>query len=244
MPVDIDLASPNSVTGAVSAAPDTTTQLACSGAGVVTLDLSGTFSGLSGQIEVSMDGTLWRAADTFMCWEQTQNTAAVSWNVIGTARKFLIATYGVRAVRVNITAIATGTAVLTLTTDIGLASPLFAFNQNITILTSASRTASNQSADLSNYFNTGAYVIVDVTNAGTGSITVAIEGKDSVSGKYFPILASAALVANGTTTLMIYPGAAPATNLVGASFLPRSWRVNVTHNNANPITYSVGASTN
>jgi hypothetical protein len=244
MPIDVDLSSPNSVTASIAAAPDTTTQIFCSGAGIVTIDLSGTFTGLSGQIEVSLDGTLWRAADTFMVWEQTQNTAAVSFNVIGTARKYMVATYGVRAVRVNVTAIATGTAVFTMTTDIGPSSPMFAFNQNITVITSASRTSSNQSADQSNYFNTGAYIVIDVTNAGTGSITVALEGKDALSGKYFTILTSAAIVANSTTALMVYPGATPAANSVAASFLPRSWRINVTHNNANAITYSIGASTN
>ena len=108
---------------------------------------------------------------------------------------------------------------------------------------SQSRTANWDSGDLSNYRDRGLYVIVDITTIGTGSITVTIEGKDPASAKYWTILASAAMVANATNVLSVNPGATPAANQAVSVVLPRTYRVRITHNNANPATYSVGAVT-
>jgi hypothetical protein len=117
-------------------------------------------------------------------------------------------------------------------------------NKNLTIQPSASRTADPTQVDQRNAGCKGVQVVVDVTvNAGgLGSITVTIEGKDVVSGKYYTLLASAALTGVATTVLRVYPALTAAANLVASDFVPRTFRVKVTHNNANPITYSVGAS--
>lgn len=88
----------------------------------------------------------------------------------------------------------------------------------------------------------GVIVVVDVTVAGTGSITPSIEGYDPASGKWYPILTGAAIVTAITTVLAVYPGAVAVANLRAELRLPRIWRVNIVHNNGNAITYSVGAS--
>jgi hypothetical protein len=88
----------------------------------------------------------------------------------------------------------------------------------------------------------GVVVTVDVTAAGTGSITAAIEGYDQASAKWVSYLTGAAVVTAVLNTYMVYPGIADVANSRSGLHLPRRWRVTITHNNANAITYSVGAS--
>ena len=74
----------------------------------------------------------------------------------------------------------------------------------------------------------------------TPSITVEIQEKDSVSGNYVAILTSAAITTTGQkTTLIVYPGIAVLANVKADEPLPRTWRVAVTHADADSITYSV-----
>ena len=114
-------------------------------------------------------------------------------------------------------------------------------NQNLTLLASAARTATVASPDQTNFNGCGVHVILDVTAAGTGSITLTIQGKDPVSNKYYDILAGVAVTTNSTNVYKVYPGLPATANVSANDLLPRTWRVNVTHNNANSITYSVGA---
>lgn len=95
----------------------------------------------------------------------------------------------------------------------------------VTALAAAS--AAVNSADFTNNTCRGVKVIIDIT-AITGTsptLTVTIQGKDAVSGKYFTILASAALNATGTTVLTVYPGLTNAANVTAADLLPRDWRI-------------------
>lgn len=117
-------------------------------------------------------------------------------------------------------------------------------NRQLTLLPSASRAVTTPSPAQINDARKGCHVTVDITvNAGAaGSITATIEGQDPASLKWYTILASAALTAVGTTVLRVYPGLVAAANLVANDIIPRAWRVNVVANNANPVTYSVGAS--
>lgn len=103
-------------------------------------------------------------------------------------------------------------------------------------------TASQNSPDQNNADARGVKVFVNVTNAGTGSITATIQAKDPASSTYTTLLASAAIVANGITVLTVYPGAAVTANVSASDVLPRQWRIAVTANNANPASYTVGAS--
>lgn len=99
------------------------------------------------------------------------------------------------------------------------------------------------SADLFNQFWRGMKVVVDITAiTGTGpSLTVAIQGKESAIGKYFTILASAALTAVGTTVLTVYPGLVAAANLIANDHHPVDWRVQAVVAGAGPsVTATIG----
>jgi hypothetical protein len=113
----------------------------------------------------------------------------------------------------------------------------------LSVLASAARTASVDSADMTNWNWRGGHIVIDVTAvAATPSIVVTVQGKDNVSGKYYTILASAAITGTGTTVLRVYPGVAAVANLAISDVLPRTWRVSVVAADADSITYSVGAS--
>lgn len=115
-------------------------------------------------------------------------------------------------------------------------------NTEETILASAARTATTNSADFTNYNSKGAQFIVDVTAiAATPSITVNIQGKDPVSSNYYTLLTSVAISTVSTTILKVYPGIGAVANSAASDILPRTFRVSVTHADADSITYSIGA---
>ncbi len=88
----------------------------------------------------------------------------------------------------------------------------------------------------------GIEVIVDATAAAaTPSVVFTLQGKDLTSGKYYTILASAAITGTGTTVLRVFPGATAAANTVANAQLPAVWRVSVAAGDADSLTYSVGA---
>lgn len=95
------------------------------------------------------------------------------------------------------------------------------------------------SEDMENLGRRGLKLTIDITNINGATVTVTIQGKDKVSGKYYTLLASAALVANGTTTLTVYPGETAAANLVANDILPATWRVSVVIATATP-TLTIG----
>ena len=114
----------------------------------------------------------------------------------------------------------------------------------VSVLASGARTTTQTSADRVNYDGTGLLLVVDVTSAGTGSITPKIQGKDA-NGVYYDLwTAAAAITTNGTKVYAIHPGAATAGNLTETiqQLLPRVFRTVITANNANPVTYSVAYS--
>lgn len=108
------------------------------------------------------------------------------------------------------------------------------------ILASAARTATESSADFTNYNAKGIKVVIDVTaDPATASVVFDIEGKDPISGNYYPLLTSAAIVAVGTTILTVFPGVSETANIKASDVLPRTYRVTATHADADSITYSV-----
>lgn len=112
-----------------------------------------------------------------------------------------------------------------------------------TLLASAARTATISSSDVSNGRRNGIHIILDVTAiTGAPSITLKIEGKDAASGKYYTILESAAITGVSTNIYKVFPAATAAANSVVNDVIPKTWRVTVTHTNADSITYSVGYS--
>ncbi len=113
-------------------------------------------------------------------------------------------------------------------------------NTSTSILASSARTTTQTQADQTNLVSHGLHLIVDVTSAGTGSITPKIQGKDA-NGIYYDILVGSAITSTGTNVLKIYPGLVPVTNGVANDVLPLTWRSVITANNANSMTYSVAA---
>ncbi len=111
----------------------------------------------------------------------------------------------------------------------------------VVVFASASQTAGQTQADQTNLGGRGLDVVLNVTSAGTGSITLEIDGKDPASGTYFALLVGAAVTTVGTTVYRVYPGLTAVANATASDVLPRTWRIKVTANNANAMTYSVGA---
>ncbi len=120
----------------------------------------------------------------------------------------------------------------------------------ITVLASASRTATTNSADYVNLGEIsnirGAYITLDVTGASASPIiTLSVKAKDYVSGAYESVfVATTGVTTTGTHTYLIYPGIGSAANdvtQIQSYPLPIQWRVTVEHVDTDPITYSVGA---
>lgn len=119
-------------------------------------------------------------------------------------------------------------------------------NTEITVLASAARTATVNSADLTNYNARGVIITIDVTVDGAAaSITPTVEVKDSVGGLYDIIMSMTAVAAVGTFVYVIYPGtltaAANGITQILQNPLPRTWRVTMTAADADSITYSISA---
>jgi len=116
-------------------------------------------------------------------------------------------------------------------------------NFNAVALGSTARIATNNSGDLTNSGHAGCHVIIDVTAiSATPSVVPTVQGKDSVSGKYYTLLVGAAITATGTTVLRVHPNLTPAANLTVNDILPSKFRILMTHADADSITYSVGVS--
>lgn len=113
------------------------------------------------------------------------------------------------------------------------------------LITHAAASAGTQSADQVNYNGRGVKLVIDIT-AITGTsptLTVTLQGKDAASGKYYTLLASAALTATGTYVLEVYPGIAVAANASASATVPRTWRVSTVIGGTTPaVTATVGAS--
>lgn len=106
----------------------------------------------------------------------------------------------------------------------------------------AGATTTQTSPDFNNANARGLKVVLDMTAVGTGSVTLTIQGKDRASQKYFTLLAGAAVTTNVTNVYTIYPGYPVVANVSANEVLPTTWRIVCTANNANPTTYTVGAS--
>lgn len=115
-------------------------------------------------------------------------------------------------------------------------------NMNLGALITASGATSTQtSPDQTNHNGKGVVVVLDMTTVGTGNVTLTIQGKDTASGKYYTLLAGAAVTTNVTNTYTVYPGITATANVSASNIVPRVWRIQVTANNANATTYTAGA---
>lgn len=110
-----------------------------------------------------------------------------------------------------------------------------------TVLASAARTATPTKVDQTNPNGQSLIVVIDVTAVGvTPSVVFTIQGKDVASGKYYTILASAAITATGTVVLRVSPHLTASAGLIAKDNVPSTWAVDAVHGNGTTITYSVG----
>lgn len=120
-------------------------------------------------------------------------------------------------------------------------------NQPALLLSSAARTSTTSASDQTNYNSRGVCVTLNVTAGTTLLLTVEIQGKDITGSVYWNCTASpTAIVGTGLYVYELYPGIGVASGGVTArtsGTLPYTWRVTVTHGNANSATYSLRAAT-
>jgi len=125
-------------------------------------------------------------------------------------------------------------------------------NTEVTVLASATRTASGNSADQTNYKAKGVILFIDITAVSgtfaTGEgLKIIVIGKDPISGEGVWLAATVAFTSTGTRILLVYPGATDVQG-IGAVYvndipLPRVWYVRYSITGTNPsFTFSVGAS--
>jgi hypothetical protein len=110
------------------------------------------------------------------------------------------------------------------------------------IYASAARTATPTAVEFSTYRARGLRIVFDVTAVtATPLLTLTIDGKDNLSGKYFNLLTSAVIGTAVTTVFAIAPGITVAANLSAAAHLPDTCRLTVSHGDADSATYTVSA---
>ncbi len=114
-------------------------------------------------------------------------------------------------------------------------------NLDVTLLASGAQTATQTTADQTNYNARCVKVTLDITAAGTGTITPEIDFKDPASGKYTALVTGTAQAGTGTTTLSVCPGITVAANVSVSDVLPRTWRVKATKSDSSSWTFSLGA---
>ena len=117
-------------------------------------------------------------------------------------------------------------------------------NVEATLLASAARTATANSADQTNYNGAVLSIFCDVSSiTDTPSITLSVDWKDSISGDYEPIwTATTAITATGEYVYLLGMGGSGSAGDYDEAVnirIPRTWRLTVTHADADSITYSV-----
>ena len=105
---------------------------------------------------------------------------------------------------------------------------------------SAARTATPTAVSIEDDYVLGIQVVINVTAVGvTPSVVPTIDGYDPLSDTWYTLLTGAAITGTGATVLRVHPDLAAVTNLTAQDFLPKKYRLVMTHGNATTITYSV-----
>ncbi|QQE80937.1 hypothetical protein [Alicyclobacillus sp. SO9] len=123
-------------------------------------------------------------------------------------------------------------------------------NTQGTLLASAARTSTTNSANVTNYNSRGVIVDLSVTNAsGTGGLSVYVIGVDANGITYQISDSPTAVTASGVYAYEIYPGSTGSVpggtqDLVKrtAGSIPRTFYVRVSHGDASSYTYSLSYS--
>ncbi len=115
------------------------------------------------------------------------------------------------------------------------------YNEQLTLLASAERTAATSSEDQKNRMCRGIFVHFKVASGDSGfSATIKIEGK-SAAGDYFTLLEGAAVTAASDNLYTVAPWATNSDNVSAAKSVPKEFRVTVTPADSKKITYAVYA---
>ncbi len=112
-----------------------------------------------------------------------------------------------------------------------------------TVYESAARTATPTAVtQINSRAERGGHFIINVTAANaTPSVVPTVEAYDAASDTWYVILTGAAITATGKTVLKVYPGITVAANVSVSDLLPQTWRLVMTHADADSITYTVAA---
>lgn len=114
--------------------------------------------------------------------------------------------------------------------------------KHVSVYASAARTATPTAVTVPTGRYNSLHLIIDCTaSAATPSVVCTLDALDSISGKYYNLLTSAAITGSGTTVLKVGPGLPVSANVSANDVLPSTLRVTMTHADADSITYSVGA---
>jgi len=104
------------------------------------------------------------------------------------------------------------------------------------------RTATPTAVNVVSQGRSHLHLVIDLTAITiTPSVVPTIDALDTLSGKYYNLLTGVAITATGTTILKIGAGIGQLTNIAAADMLPGTFRVTMTHANANSMTYTVNA---
>lgn len=113
------------------------------------------------------------------------------------------------------------------------------YNQQMTLLPSAERTAAASSADQENRMCRGLFVHFKTTAGDAGySAVLKIEGKNA-AGVYFTLLEGAAVTTTSDNLYTVAPWATNSNNVSAAKSVPKEFRVTVTPADNKKITYGV-----
>lgn len=117
--------------------------------------------------------------------------------------------------------------------------------KHVSVYASAARTATPTAVTVPTGRYKSLHLVIDVTAVtATPSVVCTVDALDTVSGKYYNLLTSAALTESGspyTRVLKVGPGLPVTANVSANDVLPSTIRVTMTHADSDSITYSVAA---
>jgi len=119
-------------------------------------------------------------------------------------------------------------------------------NTEATVLASATRTASGNSADQTNYNAKGVILRLNITAvSGTApTLDVRVQGKDVAAANYYTLAAFTQKTSTGAHILVVHPGVTDVQARLEEQDvpIPRTWRISYTIGGTNPsFTFSVAA---
>jgi len=118
-------------------------------------------------------------------------------------------------------------------------------SQDISLLPSATRTASTSASNMSTPTFTGVYFYLNITAAsGTGGLKVSLRAVDPGTGQISTLFAATtAITATGLYVYALYPGSGASLGAQSANvLLPATWQAAVLHSDGSNYTYSLDAS--